>query len=161
MYCNCPGKLKSLNFFSSKDLNMLDKISFDFIEAFVLWRLVSAEILSSEKEQIFLTANITGQPTFFESWVSFLVLIGSAWSPVNFSFCVSRNFTFLVIFLSLPWWHWNWQLPRYKYGAPVNLIWFLPLLFSQHMKGNFDDDERISRKDAEKKPHLDQILVYF
>ena len=87
---------------------------------------------------------------FFESWVSFLALIGSAWSLVNFSFCVSRNFAFLLIFLSLPWWHWNWLLPRNKYSVPVNLIWFLPLLFSQQMKGNFDDDERISRKDAEK-----------
>ena len=29
------------------------------------------------------------------------------------------------------------------------------------MKGDFDDDDRISGKDAEKKTHLDQILVYF
>ena len=29
------------------------------------------------------------------------------------------------------------------------------------MKGDFDDDDRISSKDAEKKTHLDQILVYF
>ena len=28
------------------------------------------------------------------------------------------------------------------------------------MKGNFDDDDKISSKDAEKK-YLDQILVYF
>ena len=27
------------------------------------------------------------------------------------------------------------------------------------MKGNFDDNDRISSKDAEKKQHLDQILV--
>ena len=33
----------------------------------------------------------------------------------------------------------------------MNLISFSPLVFSQHMKGNFDDDERISSKDAEKK----------
>ena len=50
MYCNCPGGLKSLDFFSSQDLSMLDKISLNFIETFVLWRLVSAEILRSGKE---------------------------------------------------------------------------------------------------------------
>ena len=50
MYSYYPGKLKSLDFFSSQDFSMLDKISFNFIEAFVHWRLVSAEILCSEKE---------------------------------------------------------------------------------------------------------------
>ena len=28
------------------------------------------------------------------------------------------------------------------------------------MKSNFDDDDRISSKDAEKKKRLDQILIY-
>ena len=59
MYCSCPGNLKSLEFFSSQDLSMLDNISLNFTEAFVLWRLVSAEVLCSRKEYIFLTANIT------------------------------------------------------------------------------------------------------
>ena len=54
---------------------MLDKISLSFIEAFVLWRLVSAEILYSGKE---LTFFVTGQSTFFEGRESFVVLIGSA-----------------------------------------------------------------------------------
>ena len=53
---------------------MLDKISLSFIEAFVLWRLVSAEILYSGKELTF----VTGQSTFFEGRESFVVLIGSA-----------------------------------------------------------------------------------
>ena len=82
--------------------------------------------------------------------MSFLVLIGSAWSPFNLSFCVSWNILFLRTFLCPPWWHWNWQLPKNKYGVPVNLIWFSRLLFSQHMKGNFDVDNRISNRDAEK-----------
>ena len=50
MCCNYPGNLKSLDFFSSQDLSMLDKTSHSFIEAFVLWRLVSAEIIYSGKE---------------------------------------------------------------------------------------------------------------
>ena len=50
MYCNSLGTLKSLDFFSSQDLSMLDKISLSFIEAFVLWRSVSAKILYSGKE---------------------------------------------------------------------------------------------------------------
>ena len=52
---------------------MLDKISLSFIEAFVLWRLASADILYSGKE---LTFFVTGQPTFFEGRESFVVLIG-------------------------------------------------------------------------------------
>ena len=50
MYCNCLSNLESLDFFSSEDLSMLDKISLNFIEAFGLWRLVSAEIFCSGKE---------------------------------------------------------------------------------------------------------------
>ena len=150
MYCNCPSNLKSLDLFSSKDLSILDKISLSFIETFVLWRLVSAKILYSGKEWIFSTANITGQPTFFEGWISFLVLIGSAWLRVNLSFCVSQNFLFLLTFLSPPWWHWNRQLPKNKYGVPVRLIWFSSLLFSQHMKGDFYYHNRLSDKNVEK-----------
>ena len=47
MYCNCPGNLKSLDFFSSQDLSILDKTSLSFIEAFVLWCLVSVAFYKS------------------------------------------------------------------------------------------------------------------
>ena len=50
MYCKYPGNLKSLDFFSSQDLSTLDKTSLSFIEVFVLWCLVSAEIIYSGKE---------------------------------------------------------------------------------------------------------------
>ena len=50
MHFNCPVNLKSLDFFSSQYLRMLDKISFKFKEAFVPWRLVSEEFLFYGKE---------------------------------------------------------------------------------------------------------------
>lgn len=50
MQFNCPGNLKSLDFFSSQYWRMLDKISFNFKEVFIPWRLVSEEFLCSGKE---------------------------------------------------------------------------------------------------------------
>ena len=50
MYCYCAGSLKSLGFFSSQDLRMLDKTSLGFIGTYVLWCLVLAKTLCSRKE---------------------------------------------------------------------------------------------------------------
>ena len=37
IHCNCPGNLKSLDFFSSHYFRKLDKISLNFKDAFVLF----------------------------------------------------------------------------------------------------------------------------